>query len=49
MIDTWPSSLTQLEGASDAKVPTQLRYTQSDTEWGFQIPALAARHEWFKL
>ncbi|MCJ1343067.1 hypothetical protein MMC31_001258 [Peltigera leucophlebia] len=49
VLDTWPSSLTQLEGTSDAKVPTQLRYTQGNIEWGFQIPSVVERHEWFKL
>lgn len=49
MIDIWPSSPTQFEGASDAKVPTQLRYSQNNIEWGFQIPALVERYEWFEL
>jgi molecular chaperone DnaK (HSP70) len=49
VIDSWPSSLTSAEGASDAKVPTALRYTGKGIEWGFQIPPLVERHEWFKL
>jgi hypothetical protein len=37
------------------KVPTELRYTKTPNadgetvEWGFQIPGLVDRYQWFKL
>jgi molecular chaperone DnaK (HSP70) len=31
------------------KVPTELRYTSEGTEWGFQIPSIVDRHQWFKI
>jgi hypothetical protein len=30
-------------------VPTEVRYTPEGTEWGFQIPPIIERHQWFKL
>ncbi|KAG9233806.1 hypothetical protein BJ875DRAFT_463193 [Amylocarpus encephaloides] len=49
VIETWPSRLGVSEGISSAKAPTELRYTPQGTEWGFQIPATADRHQWFKV
>ncbi|KAF4636895.1 hypothetical protein G7Y89_g1184 [Cudoniella acicularis] len=49
IIETWPSGLETQEGMSSPKVPTELRYTAAGVEWGFQIPALVERHQWFKL
>ncbi|KAL2060170.1 hypothetical protein VTL71DRAFT_9565 [Oculimacula yallundae] len=46
IIETWPSSLG---GTTSEKVPTELRYTTPDIEWGYQIPSGAERHQWFKL
>ncbi|KAL4960816.1 Hsp70 family protein [Aspergillus stella-maris] len=53
VIESWPSHAGTQEGISSVKVPTELRYTKGnsdeDTEWGFQIPALVDRYQWFKL
>lgn len=48
VIESWPKDGSP-EGASDAKVPTQLRYIGNKIEWGFEVPSEAERHEWFKL
>ncbi|PBP17643.1 hypothetical protein BUE80_DR011587 [Diplocarpon rosae] len=48
-IDSWPSSLEIDETVSCAKVPTQIRYIPQGTQWGFQIPSIVDRHQWFKL
>lgn len=51
-ITTWPISKTTLEGESSDKVPTMLRYTPDETQWGFTIPVTAPENEilmWFKL
>ena len=48
MIESWPKDGPP-EGASDAKVPTQLRYTEKGLQWGYEIPLDEERHEWFKL
>ncbi|OBT67817.1 hypothetical protein VE03_02422 [Pseudogymnoascus sp. 23342-1-I1] len=49
IIETWPSRLGTREGMSSPKVPTELRYTDDGTEWGFQISPTIDRHQWFKL
>ncbi|KAL4946804.1 hypothetical protein BDV06DRAFT_229684 [Aspergillus oleicola] len=53
VIESWPSHAGTQEGISSVKVPTEMRYTKGDsgenTEWGFQIPALVDRYQWFKL
>ncbi|KAL4786295.1 hypothetical protein BJX76DRAFT_355201, partial [Aspergillus varians] len=49
VIESWPSHTGTQEGISSVKVPTELRYTEDSVEWGFQIPALVARYQWFKL
>jgi len=51
-ITTWPVSRTIREGESSDKVPTKLRYVDSEVQWGFSIPMSAPSHEtveWFKL
>lgn len=51
-ITTWPVSSTNREGESSDKVPTKLRYTEKETQWGFSIPITAPQNdviEWFKL
>jgi hypothetical protein len=49
VIETWPSTRGTQEGVSSVKVPTEIRYTPQGIEWGFQIPAITERHQWFKL
>ncbi|KAL4886656.1 hypothetical protein BJY04DRAFT_178102 [Aspergillus karnatakaensis] len=53
VIESWPSHANTQEGISSVKVPTELRYTKGsdgeNVEWGFQIPALVDRYQWFKL
>ncbi|RDW70452.1 Hsp70 family protein [Aspergillus mulundensis] len=56
VIESWPSHTGTQEGISSVKVPTELRYTKSpdpltkgEVEWGFQIPGLVDRYQWFKL
>ncbi|KAL4988050.1 hypothetical protein BDW68DRAFT_197008 [Aspergillus falconensis] len=55
VIESWPSHIGTQEGISSVKVPTELRYTKSPdvngetVEWGFQIPGLVDRYQWFKL
>ncbi|KAH8804541.1 hypothetical protein F5884DRAFT_417421 [Xylogone sp. PMI_703] len=49
VINSWPSSQGSREGISSEKVPTELRYIKSTVEWGFQIPPLVERFQWFKL
>lgn len=50
MIESWPSHPGANEGVSSVKVPTELRYMEKDNmEWGFQIPGLVDRYQWFKL
>jgi hypothetical protein len=49
VVDTWPSNVGSPDGASSVKVPSEIRYIQGGYEWGFQIPAIAERHHWFKL
>ncbi|KAF4626038.1 hypothetical protein G7Y89_g12118 [Cudoniella acicularis] len=49
VIETWPSRLGTREGMSSVKVPTELRYTPEGTQWGFQIPNIIERHQWFKI
>jgi hypothetical protein len=34
---------------SSVKVPTEIRYVDGASEWGFQIPPILERHKWFKL
>ncbi|RNJ59235.1 hypothetical protein D7B24_002990 [Verticillium nonalfalfae] len=51
-ITSWPVSKTIREGESSDKVPTKLRYTKGDVQWGFSIPVTAPQNEvveWFKL
>ncbi|KAL0941392.1 hsp70-like protein [Colletotrichum truncatum] len=51
-ITTWPISKTVREGESSDKVPTKLRYTGDEVQWGFSIPMSAPQDEiveWFKL
>ncbi|EEY19609.1 Hsp70-like protein [Verticillium alfalfae VaMs.102] len=51
-ITTWPVSKTIREGESSDKVPTKLRYSKGDVQWGFSIPVTAPQNEvveWFKL
>ncbi|KAG9257747.1 uncharacterized protein F5Z01DRAFT_741648 [Emericellopsis atlantica] len=51
-ITTWPVSATSPEGESSAKVPTKLRYTKKEVQWGFSIPGNVPENEvveWFKL
>ncbi|KAJ0418508.1 hypothetical protein BJY00DRAFT_177645 [Aspergillus carlsbadensis] len=53
VIESWPAHAGTHEGMSSVKVPTELRYTTSNgiesIEWGFQVPALVDRYQWFKL
>jgi molecular chaperone DnaK (HSP70) len=49
IIDTWPAKLNTHEGITSPKAPTELRYTTDGTEWGFQIPSIVDRHQWFKI
>ncbi|KAI9374735.1 hypothetical protein BJX61DRAFT_264991 [Aspergillus egyptiacus] len=50
VIESWPAQVGMQEGMSSVKVPTELRYTSDENvEWGFQIPALVDRYQWFKL
>ncbi|KAL4758710.1 Hsp70 family protein [Aspergillus foveolatus] len=55
VIEAWPSHIGAREGISSVKVPTELRYTKTPNadgetvEWGFQIPSLVDRYQWFKL
>ncbi|KAL4907139.1 hypothetical protein BDW74DRAFT_166661 [Aspergillus multicolor] len=60
VIESWPSHTGTQEGISSVKVPTELRYTspksanpdtkdEEKIEWGFQIPGLVDRYQWFKL
>ncbi|RFU34294.1 hypothetical protein B7463_g2070, partial [Scytalidium lignicola] len=49
VINSWPSSQGTREGISSEKVPTEIRYVKNETEWGFQIPPLVERYQWFKL
>ncbi|KAL4813417.1 hypothetical protein BDW67DRAFT_177860 [Aspergillus spinulosporus] len=55
IIEAWPSHIGTQEGISNVKVPTELRYTKNPdsdgetVEWGFQIPGLVDRYQWFKL
>jgi molecular chaperone DnaK (HSP70) len=49
VIESWPATLGTQEGSSSVKVPTEVRYTPQGTEWGFQIPPVTERHQWFKL
>ncbi|KAF3360981.1 hypothetical protein VDGD_07654 [Verticillium dahliae] len=51
-ITSWPISKTIREGESSDKVPTKLRYSNGDVQWGFSIPVTAPQKEiveWFKL
>ncbi|KAK3370882.1 hypothetical protein B0T24DRAFT_302275 [Lasiosphaeria ovina] len=51
-ITSWPISKTIREGESSDKVPSKLRYSGKDIEWGFSIPVTAPTEEvieWFKL
>lgn len=51
-ITSWPISKTTREGESSEKVPTKLRYSEGNIEWGFTIPPTAPPGEiveWFKL
>ncbi|KAK0706052.1 hypothetical protein B0T26DRAFT_655976 [Lasiosphaeria miniovina] len=51
-ITSWPISKTIREGESSDKVPSKLRYSGKDVEWGFSIPVTAPTEEvieWFKL
>jgi hypothetical protein len=50
VVDSWPSGGSQ-EGASSVKVPSELRYKKDGggIEWGFEIPGVVDRHQWFKL
>ncbi|KAG7127981.1 Heat shock 70 kDa protein 12A like [Verticillium longisporum] len=51
-ITSWPISKTIREGESSDKVPTKLRYSDGDVQWGFSIPVTAPQNEvveWFKL
>lgn len=49
IVNVWPSGLSTREGKTMDKVPTEIRYTPEGTEWGFQIPNVVERHQWFKL
>jgi molecular chaperone DnaK (HSP70) len=49
IIEIWPADVGTHEGMSSPKVPTELRYTPQGIEWGFQIPSLVDRNQWFKL
>ncbi|KAL2869219.1 Hsp70 family protein [Aspergillus lucknowensis] len=53
VVESWPSHAGSQEGMSSVKVPTELRYTGSksaeNVQWGFQIPSLVDRYQWFKL
>ena len=51
-ITSWPVSKTIREGETSEKVPTKLRYSNGETQWGFSIPMTAPENEineWFKL
>lgn len=51
-ITSWPVSKTIRGGESSEKVPTKLRYTGNDIQWGFSVPSTAPPEEvikWFKL
>ncbi|KAI6784278.1 uncharacterized protein J7T54_004824 [Emericellopsis cladophorae] len=51
-ITTWPVCAASSEGESSAKVPTTLRYTKREVQWGFSIPGNVPEDEiveWFKL
>ena len=51
-ITAWPIDKTTLEGEFSEKVPTKLRYSGGDVQWGFSIPLTAPQDEiieWFKL
>ncbi|KAI4116638.1 MAG: hypothetical protein LQ345_002983 [Seirophora villosa] len=48
IIAQWPDDESN-EAVSNAKVPTELQYTEDGFNWGFQIPHDAQRHQWFKL
>ncbi|RYP14822.1 hypothetical protein DL765_006123 [Monosporascus sp. GIB2] len=51
-ITTWPISQTIRDGKTSEKVPTKLRHTINDIQWGFQVPPQAPAEEvseWFKL
>ncbi|KAL8650204.1 MAG: hypothetical protein Q9210_003962 [Variospora velana] len=48
IIEQWPDNEC-LEAFSNAKVPTELQYTEDGCNWGFQIPHDVQRHQWFKL
>ena len=46
----WPDATSGgLEGITNDKVPTEIRYDGEDFVWGFQIPEYGQRHQWFKL
>ncbi|MDI1491919.1 MAG: hypothetical protein OHK93_003130 [Ramalina farinacea] len=46
----WPDATSGgLEGITNDKVPTEIRYDGQDYTWGFQIPEHDQRHQWFKL
>ncbi|PMD40386.1 actin-like ATPase domain-containing protein [Hyaloscypha variabilis F] len=49
LVEIWPANVGTHEGMSSPKVPTELRYTPKGIEWGFQIPPLVDRNQWFKL
>ncbi|OHE97825.1 hypothetical protein CORC01_06860 [Colletotrichum orchidophilum] len=42
-ITTWPISKTIHEGESSDKVPTKLRYSGDEVQWGFSIPINAPK------
>ncbi|KAL9020036.1 MAG: hypothetical protein Q9185_002725 [Variospora sp. 1 TL-2023] len=44
----WPDN-DCLGAVSNAKVPTELQYTEDGFVWGFGIPHDMLRHQWFKL
>ncbi|RYP52061.1 hypothetical protein DL768_002744 [Monosporascus sp. mg162] len=51
-ITTWPISQKIRDGKTSEKVPTKLRHTVNDIQWGFQVPPQAPAEEvfeWFKL
>ncbi|MCJ1373868.1 hypothetical protein MMC20_005098 [Loxospora ochrophaea] len=49
-ITQWPNTVSgSLEGTSNDKVPTEIKYDGQDLSWGFQINDSDLRHRFFKL